>query len=302
MLKLIKLSITLPSRLFGRLIDLIFPKNLSAWSAGKTRGRAKIETEALNYHEVSEELEKKEYEGKTYAGIAYFMKYKNPLVKKAIWQFKYYLNPQAFMECTYILYDELVAEVSDRVTRIPFRGPSPLIHCPSSTYFKGEKKFDHMKELTLALENLQDPAMPFFISCIHAILPNMRMDPEEYEVRPIRVDAPNAVDAKAQHMGTRKERFEWARQRFIISEKFEKYLMENLSPRKYPEKFTRHTGAASTANPVTASATSSGTAPLSLSVIYCIDDVITTGASLNAISKLIERKFDVKVKAFCLCH
>ncbi|MCF7865400.1 MAG: hypothetical protein K9M11_02750 [Candidatus Pacebacteria bacterium] len=225
------------------LVELLFPKNTNTPRKHNTAERL------LEYREPYS----KGYSKKTYAGATYFMEYKNALVKRLLWQFKYFLNPIALRCYTYILYDELIAEVSDRIINIPFSTPYPLIHCPSSTYFKNEKDFDHMKELILYFEKLQNPSSPFFLTCTHAVLPKVS----------------NSPTSKAQHTGTRKERFEWAEQRFIISDKFEEYLIKQ-SNRKIN--------------------------------LYCIDDVVTTGASLNAISKMFKERFGLNVRTFSLCH
>lgn len=213
------------------------------------------------------------YSPKTHAGSTYFLKYKDPEVKKQIWQFKYYLNHVALTECTYILYDELIAEVSDRVGQIPFSDSCPLIHCPSSTHFKGNKKFDHMKELVCRFDDLQNPESRFFISCTHAILPRANQTKNSGDIR-LAGHVGAETNMRAQHTGTRKERLEWADQRFFISEKFENYLRGKLGESALSERQT----------------------------IYCIDDVITTGASLASVSKLLEKKFNVQVKTFCICH
>lgn len=213
------------------------------------------------------------YTPKTHARSTYFLKYKDPEVKKRIWQFKYYLNQVALTECTYILYDELIAEVSDRVSQIPFCDPYPLIHCPSSTYFKGNKKFDHMKELVCKFDELQNPESHFFISCTHAILPRANQATNSGDIR-LAGHVGAETNMRAQHTGTRKERLEWADQRFFISEKFENYFKEKLGDSVLSERPT----------------------------IYCIDDVITTGASLSSVSKLLQNKFNVRVKTFCICH
>ncbi len=192
----------------------------------------------------------------TYGNSQYFMKYKDKSTKQVLWQFKYYLNPAALRLYTYILYDELVSTTTDRIRDIPFQKPHILVHCPSSTFFKGAKGFDHMKELLLKVDDLQSSESPFFECCTHAILPVMCIE-------------------KAQHMGTRAERIEWAKKRFYISEIFEKFLMEQISDNLERKIHCQ---------------------------IYCVDDVITTGASLEAISDLFERKFNLKIKNFCLCH
>jgi hypothetical protein len=223
----------------GRIIlaitEVIFPKRVS-------RSKSVMQTQA--------------YVPNSYADTTYFLKYKDPGVKYTLWQFKYYLNPKSLLWCTYILYDELISEASDRVGTIPFNNPLPLLHCPSSTYFKGAKNFDHMKELTERFGSLQNADAPFFICCTHAILPK----------------ATSAAASRAQHTGSRKERLEWAEQRFFISERFEQYLREKTST------------------------------TTEVQTVYCIDDVVTTGASLGAISVLLKKKFDVEVKSFCLCH
>lgn len=146
-------------------------------------------------------------------GTISLLKYKNPSVRSLIWDFKYYLKPYALNLCTDIMYDELVADMSDRVAMIPFHGSTTclVIHCPSSTFFKGEKAFDHMKELLTKAERYLNPDAPFFTACIHAILPNR--------------------GEKAQHLGTRDERLKWARERFSLSEEFIKFVR------------TRHLGA-----------------------------------------------------------
>lgn len=233
-------------KIFFASIDLLFPKNITH----KMKNKNFI---ARGFSYANYLSRANESHNKIYAGVTYFMEYKNPAIKKILWQFKYYLKPQAIRQYTYILYDELVAEASDRITRIPFCNPLPLIHCPSSTYFKGRKSFDHMKELLLAFDVMQNKIAPFYICCTHAILPNQKF----------------SALVQAQHTGTRTERFKWASERFLISEKFEEYLIQNLS---------------------------------CINTIYCIDDVVTTGASLRAVGNLVKEKFNTEVRTFCLCH
>lgn len=193
--------------------------------------------------------------------ILYTLEYRNELVKRTIWLFKYYLNKNALRACTYILYDQLIADVSDRINKLPFRVPHALIHCPSSTYFRGDKSFDHMKELVLLLDSFQSVDDPFFICCSHAVLPKQEV-----------TSGISKNEHTPQHLGTRRQRFEWSKKRFIISPTFEKYI-ERGAQEDLP---TTH--------------------------IYCIDDVVTTGASMEAISNILEQKFDVQVMKFCICH
>lgn len=198
----------------------------------------------------------------SYADVNYSLKYKDSQTKRTLWQFKYFLNRDAMRICTYILYDQLVADASDRVSKIPFRVPYIVLHYPSSSYFKGKKKFDHMKELTLLLDSMQNVHAPFFTCCIHAILPNSQM----------------AKNLNSQHQGSRRQRFEWSKHRFILSEKFEEFMKENFKGYDYPNRLATQI------------------------YIYCIDDVVTTGASMQAVSDILQKKFNVEVSKFCICH
>lgn len=267
---IIKKRIAWLAKILSAAVETIFPK-VSTMRDGGLFGRSLNLCNGYNNQQDG-------YTPKTHARSTYFLKYKDPEVKKRIWQFKYYLNQVALAECTYILYDELIAEVSDRVSQIPFCDPYPLIHCPSSTYFKGNKKFDHMKELVCKFDELQNPESHFFISCTHAILPRANQATNSGDIR-LAGHVGAETNMRAQHTGTRKERLEWADQRFFISEKFEDYLRGKLGESALSENSTD-------ARPT----------------IYCIDDVITTGASLASVSKLLEKKFNVQVKTFCICH
>ncbi len=207
-------------------------------------------------------------ESNSYIDVFYSLKYKDNTAKKILWRFKYFLDQDALQICTYILYDQLVADASDKVTKIPFRGPHILLHYPSSTYFKSQKTFDHMKELTLLLDSLQDIHNPFFICCTHAVLPNQ--------------DVPE--DLESQHTGSRKQRFEWSKKRFRLSPKFEKFMQCRL---KTAEEFGTKTLRTHISR---------------ISHIYCIDDVVTTGASMQALSDILQKKYNVKISKFCICH
>lgn len=256
-------------KIFIRLLDLLFPRSILGGSRGRFMGgfSAKFDySNYLNYRHRQGLVAEMSSSHKVYAGVTYFMEYQDVITKKMLWQFKYYLKPQSLAYCTYILYDELIAEMSDRITYSPFSRPNPLVHCPSSTYFKSGKKFDHMKELVVEFDTLQNADAPFFVCCTHAILPNLKSSSD--------------TGIQAQHTGSKKERFEWASKRFLISEKFEQYLRENYLNKnsEKSDKLGR------------------------IDTIYCIDDVVTTGASLKAISKLFQSKFNVHVKTFCLSH
>lgn len=231
--------------IFAKVLDLLLPARYNKSSNGSSADR---------FDEFLKHIHLRLAKMRKHSNVQYALRYKESDVKNLIWKFKYFLNPEALRICTYILYDQLVADVSDRVNLIPFQTPHLLLHYPSSTYFKGKKKFDHMKELMLMLDSMQraqsDTSSPFFTCCTHAVLPNHKSTEQ------------------AQHTGSRVQRFKWSKERFILSNKFEAY-MEN-----HPE--IRH--------------------------VYCIDDVVTTGASMQAVSKMLEEKFHVEVIKFCICH
>lgn len=209
----------------------------------------------------------------SYANVFYSLRYKDTHTKKVLWKFKYYLDPEALRICTYILYDQLIADASDRVTQIPFRAPYIVLHYPSSSYFKGNKKFDHMKELTLLLDSLQNMNEPFFIYCTHAILPNQKV----------------GQSLKSQHTGTRRQRFEWSNQRFVLSPDFERFM-------KSHRKLTRDSDQSAMEMHV------SHTSHTYKTHMYCIDDIVTTGASMQAVSDILQDKYNVKISKFCVCH
>lgn len=214
----------------------------------------------------------------SYADVFYSLRYKDTHIKRVLWKFKYYLDPQALRICAYILYDQLVAEASDRVTQIPFCTPYIVLHYPSSSYFKGKKKFDHMKELTLLLDSLQNMYEPFFVCCTHAILPNQN------------VGQNNAwQNLQSQHTGSRRQRFEWSKQRFVLSPDFEKFIEGRGKGTQDSDQGVMRVHVPHTSH-------------IHKTHIYCIDDIVTTGASMQAVSDILEDKYNVKVFKFCVCH
>lgn len=94
---------------------------------------------------------------------AFFLPYQHPVVKRALWNFKYRQAPDETALLASIMYDECVAELSDRVTYIPFRHPAVLIYAPSSMYTAGLKNVDHMQLLASAVGVFQNAADPLWI-------------------------------------------------------------------------------------------------------------------------------------------
>lgn len=230
--------------------------------------------------------------------VSALLPYQHPEIKRVLWDFKYYLRPDATEFCANIIFDELVANMSDRVGDMylsqdkiarkdvtqssvaqsgPVQsGPRIVIHCPSSTYFKGEKKFDHMRELLVKIEQWQNSEFPFFVAGLHAILPN-NGSTSGSNSESCKNSTENSKDMKAQHFGNRKERFAWAKDRFRLSEEFIKFFSRN------GEFETRAIQGA----------------PY---YIYCIDDVTTTSASFKAISEHIQKELSMPVKCLAIAH
>lgn len=263
--------ITILLRICSFFLDIFFPIK-STSGAYATNHTKHANCHNLNVrHEMSL--------SRSHGDVFYTLKYKQDSVKRMIWRFKYYLDKSALRMCTYILYDQLLADVSDRVGRLPFQAPSILIHYPSSTYFRGDKNFDHMKELMLLLDSFQNQDEPFFTCCIHAVLLRQRQSiTHEF------MSGTSENEYTPQHLGTRRQRFEWSKKRFVLSPNFEKYMQE----RAHKSLPVRRTPQTAHISPKTH--------------IYCIDDVVTTGASMEAISNMLEQKFDIQVLKFCICH
>ena len=230
--------------------------------------------------------------------------YQNKLVKKVLWDFKYYLKPYALRFCGDVLFDELLAEMSDRVNAIPLSKPRLVVHCPSSTFFKGEKSFDHMKELLCVIESEQNLMSPFFTACVHAIVPRSATD----SVHDTAQNMAQQTTPKAQHLSSRAERLILAQSRFIFSKEFIKFMKTEIS-----EGAIGADGADNAkGNAKGAKYTPLGCATVSglSDTIYCIDDVTTTGATFTAVTKLFKDKFkstakngkSVEVRCIALSH
>jgi predicted amidophosphoribosyltransferase len=96
----------------------------------------------------------------------YLLPYRNPYIKKAIWNFKYHKSKKEIKTFSDILSDELIAQVVDNVSTLPLRNPVPLLYPPSTSYILGKKSFDHMNILLENVCNLQNIEFPLkFPNC-----------------------------------------------------------------------------------------------------------------------------------------
>jgi hypothetical protein len=160
-----------------------------------------------------------------------------------------------------------------------------------------------MKELLCLLDSFQSADNPFFTCCIHAVLPRQRKRQRQNTTSEVVSGAIFEIVSEftsgttssatyrasedehiPQHLGTRRQRFDWSKKRFVLSPTFEKYMQEHA-----------HTNSL-----VTRMSQTEHISPKTY--IYCIDDVVTTGASMQAVSKMLEKEFDVQVMKFCICH
>ncbi len=148
----------------------------------------------------------------------HLLPYKNPYIKRCIWNFKYYKREAEIKTFSTILQDEIIALLSDELVM----KPTSVIYPPSSSYELGQKDFNHMEVL---LKNIDSE----FFTVIH-----------------------NAVlikkDIRPQHTGTQKERRLWSSGKYILH------------------------------------------APVTSHHVICVDDVLTTGSTLNSMNMLLKDK------------
>lgn len=157
--------------------------------------------------------------------------YRDPDIKRFIWNLKYRLSPESTVIIGRILADELIADLGDTLSHLPLNGPAYIIYAPSSAFASGKRADDQMKIVALAAEGTQNAACPFFSICINAV----------------RI----SKDMTAQHAGSKKDRLSWSKERYSLSPAFLAKLKA--------DPFVH---------------------------IICIDDILTTGATLSAIKNL----------------
>jgi predicted amidophosphoribosyltransferase len=228
-------------------------------------------------HSETSDHTKTDYRVVTNSHNIFALPYQHAFIKKIIWDFKYYMKPYAVSICADMLYDELISNMSERINLTPFSRRSLVVYCPSSSFARGEKAFDHMKELLVEIEQFQNPTFPFFVGCIDAIVPQT-----------------SNLQLKAQHNSSRAERLSLTQLRFRFSQKFINFLHEtSKGTDKYRGVMTDQ------------ELRSLDHAPPTKHIqhyIYCIDDVTTTGATFDAVVNLFKDVGSFKIQCIALSH
>lgn len=229
------------------------------------------ELEKINLYRVFSEnsysyINKNRKDIQTYS----FFNYKDPIIKKTIWGFKYKLDAKSLEAFSHILFDEVIAHLFDTASLITFSIPTFIVYCPSSSYISGKKHFDQMKELSLYIEKLQNPSQPFFSTCCDAI---------------------NVLSTKDQHLGTKIERLAWAKNKYKTTNNFRNIIEKFL----YSHRFKNDPGLNSDTK-----------THIDIHII-CIDDILTTGATLKAVNTALlasqnyTDNFNIHITNFTLC-
>lgn len=133
-------------------------------------------------------------------GVYTFFSYKDPLMKRLVWDFKYKLDPVALESFTEVMADEIIARLSD--TLIDMR-PSLLVYAPSSSFASSKRKWDQMKELSIRLE-------PYLESFAHICIDAVDISNEH----------------RSQHSGGRYERIKWSKDRYTLSTSFLEHIKD----------------------------------------------------------------------------
>lgn len=271
-----------------REINNIFLKASSGFSMS-TRGLGGSPKKSSAVPEFRDEARNEKYCEK----YTYLLPYQNPIVKKAIWNMKYRRNARAIDMCADIFYDEIVADLSDRVGVYPFcthkqvvggtcicRAPY-IVYSPSSSFALGQKNYDHMQMVAKSMEKYFDnnshdsvhsPAHNFAHICHGAILYNKD----------------SGINA-TQHTQNRSARKLSAKNRFKVSAEFIKYL-KNLKGANSGLRTSHNASSDASVH------------------IICLDDVTTTGATFDAIRGLLKKelrqncKIECRIDCIALCH
>jgi predicted amidophosphoribosyltransferase len=137
--------------------------------------------------------------GRTFA----FFRYKDAFMKRCLWDFKYYLEPDAISFIADVYSDEMIAILSDTVNMLPLGAPAYIIHAPSSSFTSGKRAWDQMHELSKTIAARMNIDNPFMSSLDDAILFNDFVRTE-----------------KSQHESSRSERLNSSKDKFCLSGEF----------------------------------------------------------------------------------
>lgn len=204
--------------------------------------------------------------------------YSDEIIKNLMWRFKYHRNAEATNFFANIMADELISLFSDTLNFSPISMPTFVAYCPSSSYASGKKEWDHMKELTLLLEKRCTSFQPHLYICIDALEVNGEKVTNKQNV----AGHSDMGEIKQQHTGTRKERITWAKNKYRLSLNFKNHLQQLSRVHQVHELNTVHQVAKNVH-------------------IICIDDIYTTGATMQAALTALEAIPTCKTTAITLC-
>jgi len=146
------------------------------------------------------------------------LSYHEPLIKKAIWNFKYFLNPEDTRALAEIMHDEILSHLTDRLHQGSFLAdsrPTCIIYVPSSSKHAGTKDFDHMKELSKCLETLCHEPMQSLSKSQHGL---------PYQVIHDALSICSSGRSGVQHAGSRKDRMRWSADKYRLTPEAELML------------------------------------------------------------------------------
>lgn len=177
--------------------------------------------------------------------LKWILTYRNSYIKDSVWALKYNRNPHAIYFFSSILYDEIIAEQSDRISS--FALPCTLLTISSSAYILKEKNWDQMSDIASTIYNF--PGSKLFIEYIPHFFSSYSYS--------------SSLHQRLSHVKGRSNRIKLAKERIYIS------------PSKNEMKSKK---------------------------IYIIDDVTTTGTTLDIAARYCLSSGATSVSCLAICH
>jgi predicted amidophosphoribosyltransferase len=207
--------------------------------------------------------------------------YKNPAIKRSIWNAKYYKDPACLDFLAGAWSDELISDMTDRVGGFSLSqlARKLILHPPSSSHAKGEKDFDQM--ILLVEKMINDFSLDnFYIylrgSVVHSAGSSENALSELGLGEASKSEVSKGVLPESQHKGNRAQRIVWSKNRFRLSGETSA-ILEKL-----------YTSDCKT-GPVVR--------------VICIDDILTTGATMVSVRDTVKNKFpNIEVSFSTLAH
>lgn len=193
--------------------------------------------------------------------------YKTVLCRQAIWEVKYRANKKLIRDFSLLLYEYILEEISDLDTFNNFKNPI-LIPIPCSKEREKEKGYNQCTLIVRELIKIdRERGGNNFTSLENFLIKN--------------ADTPHQTK-----VSNRKKRLENVKGSFSINESVRPGFGNYLEAIRFPlsgEVF-------------------SGTRPINNSSFIIIDDVITTGATMNEAFRVLKSAGIKKIRGFALAH